>query len=58
MFEEEDSDHLVGEGHLREGEFGVGALQDRVVEAEGAADDEGEVGGFGEPFGELCGKFC
>ena len=35
--------HLMGEGHLRERQFAVGALIDGIAEAVGSADDERQV---------------
>ena len=43
LFGENEADHLVGEGELREGELFVGAGIDGGREAVGASDDEDET---------------
>lgn len=60
LFDEEESDHLVGEGEGGEGEFFGRRFEDGGGEAEGAADDDGEVAFAGEgegvePGGEVFG---
>ena len=57
LFGEDKAYHLVGEGHLREGELFVGAGIDGRGEAVGASDDEDEPAGgvalLFEPAGKL-----
>lgn len=48
LLDEEQPNHLVGEGHGGEGEGFFGGGGDGGGEAEGAADDEGEVAGPGQ----------
>ena len=60
LLDEEEPDHLVGEGEGGEGELFGSRGQDGGGEAEGAADDEGEVAFAGEgegvePGGEVFG---
>lgn len=45
LFDEEEADHLVGEGHFGEGEFFVGAFVDAIGEAVRSTDDEDDLAG-------------
>ena len=57
LFGEDQADHLVGEGHLGEGQLFVGSGIDGWGEAVGAADDEDEAAGgvtlLFQPAGKL-----
>ena len=60
LFGKEEADHLVGEGHLREGEGLLGLRPYRGAEAVGAADEEdypprGAIDACLQPGGELHG---
>ena len=43
LFDEEEADHLVGEGHPREGELLLCCLVDAIGEAIGTTDKEDEA---------------
>ena len=43
LLDEDETNHLVGEGHLRKAQFLVGGGIDLWRESVGAADDEGQT---------------
>lgn len=56
LFGEEQTDHLMAESHLAQGDLCVGAGIDGRAETVRSAHDEGEIAPAVHPSLELCGK--